>query len=120
MHDDFAADTAALARCFEQPPVLVGASLGGLSSILALGEAGAEPLASALVLVDIATRMEFDGAARHLVLAHLSENNNSPEVARLAATQALERRCVRFPLSVAGPPEIHVTPRTASLAPLRF
>lgn len=64
MHDDFAADTAALARCFEQPPVLVGASLGGLSSILALGEAGAEPLASALVLVDIATRMEFDGAAR--------------------------------------------------------
>ena len=64
MHDDFAADTAALARCFDQPPVLVGASLGGLSSILALGDAGDEPLASALVLVDIATRMEFDGAAR--------------------------------------------------------
>ena len=63
---------------------------------------------------------EFDGAARHLVLAHLSENNNSPEVARLAATQALERRRVRFPLSLAGSPEVHVTPRSAPLAPLRF
>lgn len=63
-HDDFAADTTALARSFEQAPVLVGASLGGLSSLLALGEARDESLASALVLVDIATRMEFDGAAR--------------------------------------------------------
>jgi pimeloyl-ACP methyl ester carboxylesterase len=63
-HDDFAADTTALARSFEQAPVLVGASLGGLSSLIALGEAGDESLASALVLVDIATRMEFDGAAR--------------------------------------------------------
>ncbi|MFB3126046.1 MAG: hypothetical protein ACE1Z8_01055, partial [Candidatus Acidiferrales bacterium] len=61
-----------------------------------------------------------DGTARHLVLAHLSENNNSPEVARLAATQALERRRVRFPISLAGPPKLHVTPRTAPLAPLRF
>ncbi|HWQ02919.1 MAG TPA: MBL fold metallo-hydrolase [Candidatus Nitrosotenuis sp.] len=34
----------------------------------------------------------FDAAARHLVLAHLSENNNNPDVARLSAEEALARR----------------------------
>ena len=63
-HGDFAADTTAIARSFDTPPVLVGASLGGVSSLLALGEAKEQPLASALVLVDIATRMELRGAAR--------------------------------------------------------
>lgn len=33
---------------------------------------------------------DFDGAAQVLVLAHLSENNNHPEIARLSATMALE------------------------------
>jgi phosphoribosyl 1,2-cyclic phosphodiesterase len=32
---------------------------------------------------------DFDGAARVLVLAHLSETNNHPEIARLSAEQAL-------------------------------
>lgn len=34
----------------------------------------------------------FDGLAKFLVLAHISENNNLPEVARLSAQQALEKR----------------------------
>jgi phosphoribosyl 1,2-cyclic phosphodiesterase len=34
----------------------------------------------------------FDGAARYLVLAHLSENNNHPDVARICAEEALNRR----------------------------
>ena len=34
----------------------------------------------------------FDGRARHLVLAHLSEQNNNPEVARISAEEALGRR----------------------------
>ncbi|MGH9416191.1 MAG: MBL fold metallo-hydrolase [Terriglobales bacterium] len=34
----------------------------------------------------------FDGAARHLVLAHLSENNNLPALARLSAQRALAGR----------------------------
>jgi pimeloyl-ACP methyl ester carboxylesterase len=66
-HTSFAADTAAVARSFRTPPVLVGASLGGISSLFALGhaaEAGQPPIARALVLVDIATRMEIDGAKR--------------------------------------------------------
>lgn len=35
---------------------------------------------------------DFDGAAQVLVLAHLSENNNHPEIARLSAVEALESR----------------------------
>ncbi len=35
---------------------------------------------------------EFDGKARHLVLAHLSKENNDPEVALASARQALEER----------------------------
>ncbi len=48
---------------FETPPALVGASLGGLMILLAAGESQ-QPLASAIVLVDIAPRIESDGAQR--------------------------------------------------------
>ncbi|WP_420466398.1 alpha/beta fold hydrolase [Panacagrimonas sp.] len=52
---------AGLAR----PPILVGASMGGLTSMVALGEAE-RGFASALVLVDIAARLEASGVARVL------------------------------------------------------
>jgi phosphoribosyl 1,2-cyclic phosphodiesterase len=38
----------------------------------------------------------FDGHARHLVLAHLSEQNNNPDLARLSAEEALGRRADEF------------------------
>jgi phosphoribosyl 1,2-cyclic phosphodiesterase len=38
---------------------------------------------------------EFDGTAQVLVLAHLSETNNHPEIARLSAEQALAPRAQR-------------------------
>ncbi len=63
---------------------------------------------------------DFDGAAGVFILGHLSENNNSPEVARLAAEQALERRRARFPLSLSCRPQLHVTSQRAPLGPLRF
>lgn len=59
----FVNDVRAWAGCFGRPPVLVGASLGGISALLAEGEAR-EPLCAALVLVDIATRIERAGAVR--------------------------------------------------------
>ncbi len=62
-HDGFRDDVIAVARSFESPPVLIGASLGGISSLLAIAEAG-NSLARALVLVDIGTRMEESGTAR--------------------------------------------------------
>jgi len=46
---------------------------------------------------------EFDGAAQVLVLAHLSETNNHPEIARLSAEQALAQRvrceCIQLHLA---------------------
>ena len=38
----------------------------------------------------------FDGHARHLVLAHISEQNNTPDLARISAEEALGRRSVEF------------------------
>ena len=37
-------------------------------------------------------REDFDGAAHHIVLAHLSQNTNLPLLAKQAAVQALEER----------------------------
>lgn len=37
-------------------------------------------------------REDFDGQAEHIVLAHLSRNTNHPDIARLAAIQALQER----------------------------
>ncbi|MDQ6785716.1 MAG: MBL fold metallo-hydrolase, partial [Acidobacteriota bacterium] len=39
---------------------------------------------------------EFDGAARHLVLAHLSQRANEPHLARLTAQTALQMRAPLF------------------------
>ena len=62
-HEGFRDDVIAIARSFDQPPVLIGASLGGIASLLSIHEAGNE-IARALVLVDIATRMEISGSNR--------------------------------------------------------
>jgi pimeloyl-ACP methyl ester carboxylesterase len=59
----FADDVAAVVDSFERPPALVGASLGGIASLIAATRADT-PTVSALVLVDIATRMERKGAER--------------------------------------------------------
>ena len=39
---------------------------------------------------------DFDGKAQHIVLAHLSQNTNHPDVARLAAINALQARAPLF------------------------
>lgn len=63
----FIADLERVVAQFESPPVVIGASLGGLVSLLFLGETTAtRPLAKALVLVDIATRAEQKGVDRIL------------------------------------------------------
>jgi phosphoribosyl 1,2-cyclic phosphodiesterase len=44
---------------------------------------------------------DFDGFAARLVLGHLSEHNNHPEIVRLVAAQALERRNLATPVEIA-------------------
>ena len=56
----FMADLAAVQALQTRPAFLVGASMGGLTALLAVGEAEAQ--AAGLVLVDIAPRMEQAGA----------------------------------------------------------
>jgi pimeloyl-ACP methyl ester carboxylesterase len=62
--DAFAADVRTIARAMPEPPALVGASLGGISSLVAVAEADPPPIASALVLVDVVPHIERDGADR--------------------------------------------------------
>jgi pimeloyl-ACP methyl ester carboxylesterase len=62
--DAFAGDVREIARGLRTPPVLVGASLGGLASLTAIGETDGPPIATALVLVDVAPRVERAGAER--------------------------------------------------------
>lgn len=61
--DTIAADVRALAGALDSPPVIVGASLGGLAALLACGEL---PLAACagIVLVDIAPLIELKGSNR--------------------------------------------------------
>jgi pimeloyl-ACP methyl ester carboxylesterase len=63
--DAFAGDVLAIRRDLPRPPVLVGASLGGLCSLVAVAEAPVQTdVASGLVLVDVAHQMEQDGRDR--------------------------------------------------------
>ncbi|MCG2634875.1 MAG: alpha/beta hydrolase [Gammaproteobacteria bacterium] len=61
--DQFVGDLRAVADALGEPPVVVGASLGGITGLLAEGEGSHNPLA-ALVLVDIATRVNREGTRR--------------------------------------------------------
>ena len=62
--DAFAGDVLAISRALGTPPVLVGASLGGIASLAAIGEHTGRAVARALVLVDVAPRMEEQGRLR--------------------------------------------------------
>lgn len=61
--DRFGGDVRAIASSLGRPPVLVGASLGGLSSLVAIGESE-DTIASALVLVDVTPRIEVEGRVK--------------------------------------------------------
>ena len=79
--DAFAADIQAVCERRDQPAILVGASLGGLASLLL---AGRRPeLVAALVLVDVAPQVEPAGAQRiqQFMLSHAETGFASPEEA---------------------------------------
>jgi pimeloyl-ACP methyl ester carboxylesterase len=61
--DAFVDDVRAVVNRFERAPALVGASLGGIASLLAEAESP-RSICSALVLVDVAPRIEARGAVR--------------------------------------------------------
>jgi non-heme chloroperoxidase len=65
MIDTYVADLHKVLDNFRQKPVLVGASLGGMTSLVAEGESP-QSVSTALVLVDITPRIEQEGADRIL------------------------------------------------------
>lgn len=91
--DAFAADAIAVAATFQQVPVVVGASIGGLAALVAQGEAQ-HPVFAALVLVDIAPRMEIEGVLRvvSFMAQHLQEGFATLEDAAAAIAGYLPHR----------------------------
>lgn len=69
----YADDVIELSAALSTPPVLVGASLGGMASLMGIHRAESE-IARALVLVDIATRMESVGLDRIFTFMQAAPN----------------------------------------------
>jgi pimeloyl-ACP methyl ester carboxylesterase len=67
----FAGDVETIARGLPSPPAIVGASLGGLSAMIAIGESD-EQFARALVLVDVGPTIEPAGVER--ISTFMSQN----------------------------------------------
>lgn len=67
--DAFSADVVAVAQTLGRP-VLIGASLGGTSSLAALGRTHDDPCGRALVMVDIAPHVEATGVERIRTFMH--------------------------------------------------
>lgn len=80
--DLYVEDLALVLQTLPERPVLIGASLGGLTALVAEGERG--PLARALVLVDIVPRVQLAGVQRihDFMTAHLDGFASLEEVAR--------------------------------------
>lgn len=91
--EQFADDLTLLARAQPQPPVLVGASMGGLLGLVVAGEVRPSPF-SALVLVDITPRWETAGVERILAFmqAHPDGFADYAEAAEQIAGYLPQRR----------------------------
>ncbi len=91
--DQFATDLALVARSQPQPPVLVGASMGGLLGLVVAGEMRPAPF-RALVLVDITPRWETAGVERILAFmqAHPDGFADYAQAAEAIAAYLPQRR----------------------------
>jgi pimeloyl-ACP methyl ester carboxylesterase len=91
--DQFADDLLRLAAAQPQPPILVGASMGGLLGMVIAGELRPTPF-RALVLVDITPRWETAGVERILTFmqAHPDGFANYAEAAEQIAGYLPQRR----------------------------
>jgi len=97
----FAADLARVLERFEEPPTLVGASLGGLAILLAAESAGFS--AAATVFVDVAPRLEPEGTRRiaEFMTRHPEGFASLDEAAEQIAAFTPERSRARNPAGLA-------------------
>lgn len=73
-------------------------------------------LSNTVVSEFLADAEVFDARPRHLVLAHLSEQNNTPDLARLSAEEALGRR----PSDCTFHGTVHIASQRAPLGPFEL
>ncbi|MFA7554684.1 MAG: alpha/beta hydrolase [Spongiibacteraceae bacterium] len=81
--DAFIADLKVVIGQLGSPPVLIGASLGGLVSLLTVGETS-EPMAKALLMVDVTPKVDMD--ARGRIIGFMQSNQLGFADAEEAAT----------------------------------
>ena len=97
--DRFAEDIAGVVSYLSQPPVFVGASLGGMIAILLVGEQGVS--ASGVVLVDVTPRLEEAGVDRIFSFMQSHQDGfDSLEEAAAAVEDYLPHR--KRPLDISG------------------
>jgi non-heme chloroperoxidase len=97
--DRFVDDIADVVAFFSRAPVFVGASLGGIISLLLVGERGVG--ASGIILVDVAPRVEVAGVNRILSFMQSHQNGfDSLEEAAAAVENYLPHR--KRPLDISG------------------
>jgi len=91
--DKFAGDVRTLAEGLSRKPILIGASLGGIASLIAAGESPS-PIAVALVLVDITPRVDAVGVGRirGFMAAHINDGFATLEDAADAIAAYLPHR----------------------------
>lgn len=89
----FAHDLEAMCKYLESPPVLVGASLGGIAAMIAAGEINPS-IFRAIVLVDITPTMESSGVDKiiQFMSAHVEEGFGTVEEAAEAISAYLPHR----------------------------
>jgi pimeloyl-ACP methyl ester carboxylesterase len=96
--NDFAADARAvadqLAARHGSRPAAIGASLGGLASLLTAGRAAGDPPLSSLVMVDITPRVDHEGVmrVRGFMREHAQEGFDSVSQAAAAVAAYLPHR----------------------------
>ncbi len=91
--ESFAGDLRLIAATFDKLPALVGASLGGLTGLIAEGDSK-NSIFSSIILVDIAHRHESKGADRIIsfMKEHIEEGFSSLEEAGNAVAAYLPNR----------------------------
>ena len=89
----FAQDLNAISKYLQYPPVLVGASLGGIAAMVAAGEMNPR-IFRAIVLVDITPTMEDAGVEKiiQFMSAHVEEGFESVEEAAAVISAYLPHR----------------------------
>lgn len=97
----FRDDIVEVARSLDRPPILVGASLGGIAALSAIAEGGVPGLAAGLVLVDVGPRLEPSGVARigAFMTGHLDGFESVEAVAEVVAAYNPHRT---RPISIDG------------------